>query len=638
MKKASGIILMLFISLHVYAQQAVEAYKSDNDKVLHPAYQQKHRAADDYDVIFYYLDLILDNTSSFVSGTAQIDLQITEPGLSVIELDMVDELSIDEVRVNGSVSSFTHEYDMLSIPLERAKQKSFLTVEVDYAGTPPYGMYNSTDNTLGETTTYSLSEPFDAMGWFPVKQDLTDKADSSRVYITVPENLKAASNGLLTGTSDMGEGQTRYEWESSYPIAYYLISVAVGNYQDYSFYAHPAEIEDSILIQNYIYDYPGYLDYYQDNIDETDDMIEALSSLLGIYPHHEEKYGHAVVKLNGGMEHQTMTSLGYFSFVLVAHELGHSWFGNYLTCASWQDIWINEGFAVYSEYLASQAVRTEAESREWLETNAYNSKEYDDGSVYVPFEDANNVSRIFDYTLSYKKGGMLVHMIRYLLDDDAMFFDVLQTHLDVYADSMATGDDFKNVLEDVSGMDFTDFFNQWYYGEGYPVYDVQWYQANDTLVISTNQTGSCFEAPLFTMPVEYMLHFEDGDSLLIKLPNNAAEEEYIIPEDRTISNIEFDPRLWLMADHSIEQITGIDEQKPACRMYPNPARNRLNIMIGRTADYDIEIRNVQGRLLHQEHFTGNSHSMDISFLSKGVYVFRISSDTNAVKTEKLIVN
>lgn len=532
--------------------------------------------------------------------------------------------------------SFTHDNNALTIPLSKSTNRSLHTVEVDYAGTPPYGMFNRTYAILNETTTYSLSEPYDAMGWFPVKQDLTDKADSSWVYVTVPDNLMAGSNGLLTDTTDMGNSTTRYEWKSKYPIDYYLISVAIGNYQDYSFYCYP-EGTDSVLVQNFIYDSPYYFSYYEDEILRTGEMIEVQSDYFGLYPHHAEKYGHCVVELNGGMEHQTMTSLGGFRFNLVAHELGHSWFGNYITCATWQDIWINEGFAVYSEYLTSQAMRTESASQAWLEQNALDAKNYDDGSVYVPFGELSDVERIFDYYLTYKKGGMLVHMIRYLLGDE-MFFDVLQSHLDIHGDSVATGEDFKSVLEDVSGMEFDAFFDQWYYGEGYPIYNIEWYQGNDTVYVNTIQEGSCPQAPLFTIPPEYMLYFENGDSLKVQLPQDDYSVINKIPENRIVDSLVFDPNLWLMQENTVQQVSSIPTEKIECSVYPNPTNSQLYVKPGKYGIYKLTISDIHGNTVKEISFTSHSIMMDLSALSRGVYILRIFTGENAFKTEKLVIN
>ncbi|MCH2231983.1 MAG: hypothetical protein MK105_16730 [Crocinitomicaceae bacterium] len=221
---------------------------------------------------------------------------------------------------------------------------------MDYDGIPPNGatnplggagMTNGSSPSWGNQVTWSLSEPFSAYEWWPCKQSLTDKADSVGIKITVPSTCKAGSNGVLENVVDLGNSLTRYEWKHRHPIDYYLVSVAVAQYVEYNVYANPTGAASPILIQNYIYDNPATLNNFQNDIDETVDFMELFAELYGPYPFEDEKYGHCMAPLSGGMEHQTMTTQGWFAKSLTAHELGHQWWGNNVTCASWADIWVN---------------------------------------------------------------------------------------------------------------------------------------------------------------------------------------------------------------------------------------------------------------------------------------------------------
>lgn len=631
--KYFAVLCLILVSTMMFAQWSepeIDQYKSQYEK----RFVQVHRSADDFDVHFYFLDVEMDNMSTQISGSVQIDLSVINPEASNITLDFDDAMTVDAVRVNALTVSYTHSGNIISIPLI-GKGLQDISLEIDFQGTPPYGMYNANDPDWNTRTTYSLSEPFDAMGWFPVKQDLTDKADSSWVFVTVPDNLMAGSNGLLDQVVDNGDGTETYQWKSSYPIAYYLISVSIGEYQDVSFYAHPEQTEDSILIQNYIYNASGYLSANEWSMNRTAPIMEVFCDKFGMYPHAEEKYGHCVAKFGGGMEHQTMTTIRDFSFSLVAHELGHSWFGNYITCATWQDIWINEGFAVYSELVADAELRTPAELRDHLENNMISAKMYDDGSVYVPFEEATSVSRIFDYYLTYKKGGMLVHMIRYLIDDDEVFFNVLHEHLAMYGDSVATGEDFRAVLEDVSGLDFETFFDEWYYGEGYPTYSANWYQHDGRVYIETSQTTSAAATPLFTIPLEYRLYFTDGDSLTVQLSQDALIVNHEIDETREVESISLDPDLWVICNTSVQEVVGVENDEIKYSVSPNPSEGIFTVELQTAEKITFSIYDASGKCVSSGFFRGGVQEVSLCNWPAGVYVLELSGESQ-VQRERIV--
>jgi len=262
----------------------------------------------------------------------------------------------------------------------------------------------------------------------------------------------------------------------------------------------------------------------------------------------EEKYGHYMWYPSGfsGMEHITMSGMRYFNTYLVSHELGHSWFGDNVTCATWSDIWINEGFATYTQYLVLEYLYSKASADSQMNSYMNYVMSVPDGSVYIPEEELNSVGRIFSTRLSYRKGGTLVHMIRFEMDNDSLFFRTLYEFQEQFKDSLATGLDFKNVCEEVSGLDFTDFFNQWYFGEGFPTFKVTWSQNEDTISMQVEQTTSTTTTPLFKTPVEYKFTYSSGADTTIRLKQNQNDTTYKIVIPFEISEIEVDPNNWLL--------------------------------------------------------------------------------------------
>jgi len=256
-------------------------------------------------------------------------------------------------------------------------------------------------------------------------------------------------------------------WKHRYPIVSYLVAFALTNYVEFTQYA--VVDGDSVPIVNYVY--PEDSAYFAWDSENTPEMIHLFDSLFGAYPFADEKYGHAQFSQGGGMEHQTMSFMQGLGHDLRAHELAHSWFGNKITLASWHDIFLNEGFATYSTGLSFENMYDGYWWDIWKSNTRNAAMMAPDGSVYV--EDTTDVSRIFSGRLSYNKGACLLHMLRWIMGDEA-FFSAVRNYISdpMLAFRFATVNDLKAHLESSANMDFTEFFADWYYGEGYPIYSI----------------------------------------------------------------------------------------------------------------------------------------------------------------------
>ncbi|HRS53450.1 MAG TPA: M1 family aminopeptidase [Bacteroidales bacterium] len=601
----------------------------------------------DYDVYFYFLDLNIERTSVYVSGNVSIYAKVVAPLLDTFVCELHSNLNVDSIKLNGQNVSFNHISDEIYVPVipNIATNTSF-SVQIFYKGTPPTGGFfsgisNATSPTWGNQVTWTLSEPFNAYQWWPCKQVLTDKADSAWIFITTNNQNKAGANGILTGITPMPNNKLRYEWKTRYPIAYYLISASVAKYIDYSIYAKPASlINDSILIQNFVYDNPSTLNYFKSQIDLTVDFINLYSDLYGLYPFWKEKYGHCMAPLGGGMEHQTMTTLGSFSFYLTCHELSHQWFGDNVTCASWSDIWINEGFADYSEYLAAQYLISQTEADNQMLNKHNNIMSQPGGSVYIPPYLAVDENRIFDQRLSYNKGGAIIHMIRFELQDDTVFFNVLKNFQAQFGKSVATGLDLKNVLETTSGKNFTDFFNQWYFGEGYPTFDIIWEYKNDTVYFSSTQFTSTTVTPLFKMLMEYKFVGPVGDTTIRVYQNNFINH-YKIPVSKPVTNIIVDPNNWVINGNGSVILNLKEPQNTLCfTVFPNPSENyiSLNLFDDNYKDcYSVNIYDMTGKLVFSKNYNEPNIIIDISKLFKGIYIVKAFNDRDSY-IKKIVKN
>ena len=470
---------------------------------------------------------------------------------------------------------------------------------------------------------------------------MRDKADSSFVAVTVPDTCKAGSNGVLINTVPLGNGFTRYEWKNKHAIDYYLISVAVAKYIEYSFYANPVGAPNPILIQNFIYDNPQTFNYFQNQINETADFMELFYDLYGPYPFEDQKYGHCMAPIGGGMEHQTMTTQGSFSKGLTAHELAHQWWGNNVTCASWSDIFINEGFASYSEYVMLENLYPAEKVQHMLDVHD-NVLSQTGGSVW--FSDTLNENRIFNGRLSYDKGSGIIHSIRYLMNNDSLFFAGLREFQNDFKDSVARGIDFRNKMQEISSINYTPFFEQWYFGEGYPTYSIRWKQIGQDLLLELKHTASKPSVtPTFTNPIDLRFIRQGMNDTLIRFDVASNSQQFYISNFGTLSaTITIDPQNWIInnlgtiiQDNSLVNLTEVMENNTALTIVPNP-NNGIFTIGNQQANCWVSVFNMQGKNILNKLLAPNE-LIDLQDFGKGTYLLEIKNSVNSeAKTLKLL--
>ena len=651
-KNTSLLIVFNFITILLFAQENATTCSKETKqhKLLKTATLNASQIVETekYDVHFYSLNLNMTNTSSYLSGTAEIHAK-ANTNLDSALFELYPSMIISEVRVNGLVVNFSRLGTAVKAPVNSSANQNFV-LKISYSGNPPTaqtnplggsGMTAGTSPSWGNKVVWSLSEPFSAYEWFPCKQSLRDKADSSFVAVTVPDTCKAGSNGVLINTVPLGNGFTRYEWKNKHAIDYYLISVAVAKYIEYSFYANPVGAPNPILIQNFIYDNPQTFIYFEDEINETADFIELFYDLYGPYPFEDQKYGHCMAPIGGGMEHQTMTTQGSFSKGLTAHELAHQWWGNSVTCASWSDIFINEGFASYSEYLMLENLYPSEKVQHMLDVHD-NVLSQTGGSVW--FSDTLNENRIFNGRLSYDKGSGIIHSIRYLMNNDSLFFAGLREFQNDFKDSVARGIDLRNKMQEISGINYTPFFEQWYFGEGYPTYSIRWKQIGQDLLLELKHTASKPSVtPTFTNPIDLRFIRQGMSDTLIRFDVAANSQQFYISNFGTLSStITVDPQNWIInnlgtiiQDNSLVNLTEVLENNTALTIVPNP-NNGIFTIGNQQANCWVSVFNMQGKNILNKQLAPNE-LIDLQDFGKGTYLLEIKNSENSeAKTLKLI--
>jgi aminopeptidase N len=513
--------------------------KAERFEKLRLAETRQTESQTGYDVSFYSLDLSIDPSAETISGAVEISGSVTAAFLSTVDIDLDDNMTVSAVTWTGGTLSFTHPEDLLVVTLDRTyTQGELFSFTVHYSGTPDpsYGAFGF-DTHNGDPMIWSLSEPFGARCWWPCKDVPSDKADSVDVRITVPEALVVASNGTLLSETDNGATKTYY-WRERYPISTYLVSVAIHPYVVYSDWYRYAP-SDSMEIKFFVF--PDHYSAVQPTYAMTKDMITVFADLFGEYPFLDEKYGHAEFTWGGGMEHQTITSLGSWNEYLIAHELAHQWWGDMVTCDDFHHVWLNEGFATYSEALWSEAVYGVAQYQEDMENAQY----FGPGTIYVPNTDDWN--RIFHSGLSYNKGSWVLHMLRHVVRDSD-FFEILRTY---YADSRyqyatVTTEQFRDLCEEVSGMELDWFFHEWIYEERYPMYSYDWtFSPNGGLynvALTLRQLQTNFT---FTMPVDVTITTTAGDTTVV-VWNDLPLQEFTLTVQGEPTAVALDKDQWIL--------------------------------------------------------------------------------------------
>jgi aminopeptidase N len=600
-----------------------------------------------YDVGYYKLDLEVNPTNQTISGNVTCKARIAEPNVTEIYYDLTNPLIVDSVLLNGNRTTFTTGSNKLNISLQGTfNQNDNFTTVVYYHGTPGSSGFGSFvfGSHLGTPTIWTLSEPYGAKDWWPVKDTPEDKADSADFWITVSTSLTPVSNGKLMEILNNGDGTHTYKWKSCYPIAQYLLSMAITNYAQYTNYYHYSQT-DSMPINHFLY--PENLNANIPQLDKTPNMIEIYSDKFGQYPFLKEKYGHAQFGWRGGMEHQTISSMGGFSDGLISHELAHMWYGDKITCKDWHHIWLNEGFATYGE-----AVIVE----DWYGKSGYNNQiaiEMDSaktakGSIWV--QDISTVGQIFNNARSYAKGAVVLHMLRGIVGD-SLFFNILRSYTSDpnVAYGVAVTEDFQAIAESISGLDLDYFFQEWIYGENYPKYSVVWSTHNiaDNLydlslkIVQTTNTNPKY----FTMPIQIKVNFAGGDTL-ITVFNNAMIQNFNVTVNGMPTSISVDPNNWILK--TINLITTDIENDPALNSfsleqnYPNPFNPTtfIKFSLPQASKVNLSVYNSLGELVsvlaHGEYEEGIYEKVfDASSFASGIYIYVLRAE-NTVLKQKMV--
>ncbi len=496
------------------------------------------------DVKHYTLKIDLFPLQKRIKGDVTITMRLNDPGMKNIVLNFYDNLEIKKVEVNGVNAEYSREEKILSISRTPDNSDS-ADIRVVYSGTPHslgFGSFNFGEDN-GLPYVYTLSEPIYASTWFPCV-DLPDDKALADIYVTNDSSDVSVSNGKLIEVKTVKERRT-YHWKTFYPVSTYLIAIYSAPYKTYS-EKYISTTRDTLPLLYYAL--PDEFENAKRDFADHQDYLKTFENLFGPYPFLKEKYSIAEFWWeSGAMENQTMTGIGsqfitgmkLFRDMLI-HELAHHWWGDAVGPKTWKDIWLNEGFATYSEALYWE---TQSDSTALQSTMKAKFGTFEKGTLYNP-------GNYLFGSLVYDKGAWVLHMLRKEVGTE-IFFKILREYFKKYEYSNASTEDFKNICEKISGKNLTSFFNQWIYkGEG--IIELQcdwnsnWTGKDFSTTISIKQLQKGYD--IYKFPLDIKMIFENGnDSLTSTEYVSSKSKEIVLHSSRKPSKVELDPNHWLLA-------------------------------------------------------------------------------------------
>ncbi|MET0760261.1 MAG: M1 family aminopeptidase [Flavobacterium sp.] len=587
-----------------------------------------------YDVTYHKLEFTVNPAVYNISGKVTTTFTALS-NMSTVTFDFYKKstspFTISSVKKDGVNLSFVHNSShelVITLPATLNSGNS-ATVEIIYNGAPSTAESAFTIGThSGASILYTLSEPYGARDWWPCKQDLNDKVNSIDVFITAPSQYVSVSNGIEPTAPVINGANKTTHFHHGYPIPAYLIAMAVTNYSVFNQQGGLGTVGSPFFpIVNYIY--PETATSTQTSLAVTPTIINLFETLIGNYPFRNEKYGHAQFGWGGGMEHTTVSFMGGWSRSLIAHEMAHQWFGDKITCGTWKDIWLNEGITEYMSGIVVENLDGASSFVSWKNSKINNITSQTTGNLYLTDTQITDVNTIFSSRITYNKGSMVTNMIRFKMGD-TNFFQALRNYLadPALAYGYALTPQFKAHLETVSGLSFTEFFNDWVYNQGYPIYNITAHNSGaGQVTIQINQTQSITNSAqtgyvsYFEMPVPIRLTGGSGEQLDVVLDNTTNGQSFVVPVGFIVTGVEFDPNKNIISKNNTTTLgTENFALAQSIKIYPNPTSDILNI--GLPASMNLEKVRIYNNL-GQTIIENTSTIVPVSSLSSGVHFVEI---------------
>jgi aminopeptidase N len=581
--------------------------------------------------------------------------------LNSINLNAVNtSLTIDSVRLlSGTVLNYTHTGNIINVTLDRTYNPG------EYVSVKIYFRHNSVaDNGfyVSNGMVFTDNPPEGARKWFPCWDKPSDKATVD-ITAKVPLGARLGSNGRLADSTVTGD-TIYYHWISRDPVATYLTVMTgkMGYLMDKIYWHKLSNPNDSIL--TLFYSNSGENFSSIKNLMNT--AMTFFSQKFGEYPF--EKNGFATIQAGagfqwGGMENQSLVSLypNYWNENTVIHEFSHQWFGDLVTCGTWADIWLNEGFATFMESIWKE--RTGGYSAYKTDILSKRNTYFNNNGgfpLYVPawVNWTPNIDSLYHVGIEYNKGACVLHLIRYVLGD-TMFFNMMYSYATDTVNfkyKNATTQEFNAKINQVAGDNYDWFFNSWVYQPNHPIYSNNYSIGNlgggnwkiDFLAKQT-QTNAGF----FQIPIKLKISFATGSDTVIKVMNNTNNQLFSFPFARQPIALVFDPDndiiLKIATTIGVSQISSVVLEKYELEQnYPNPFNPTTKIKYcvpsnvkRETSNIKLVVFDVTGKevmtLVNEKQEAGTYEvTFDGSNLASGIYFYQLKTD-NFIETKRMIL-
>lgn len=600
--------------------------------------------------------------------------------ISQVSFDFNNVHTIDSVTYHGTkltagnIVWSTSKILQLTFPAAIALTGTQDSLTIFYRGTPPAVSGQALGYQKGGTSSnnyiYTLSESYEDRDWWPCKHNMQDKIDSMDIIVSVPSAFWVAANGKLIDSSISGTSRI-FKFKHRYPIASYLVSLGVAKYNRY--YRTPVNI-GSVNVPVVYNLFPGKTNSKVNSIlsalDKSRTELVQFSNKYGDYPFKNEKHGYYEFGFGGGMEHQTFSGMGssaLTSWSIIAHELSHQWFGDKVTCATWNDLWINEGFARYNEILAAELVTGLTNAVTYRGSIKTAARAVTTTPIYiVDASSSNTIWTTNNDNAVYERGAMVVSMMRTLLGD-TKFFQACRDYLNdtLLAYKAAGTADVERNFENQFGADMSHFYNAWIYGYGTPSYTVNWSTTGNNITVQLNQTRSTGSSvSYFPMPVvlkvansgntvsTFLTMYDRGDSIFIAgngIGAGFAGKKASFNLTFAPATVSFDPNNVTMATGTttksstplsmiIDNSTGIKFTNKV-NIYPNPVSNELLVMRNAVvANSLLQVVDMSGKTIFKMKAGNAVEKINVEKFTAGTYLLQVIENGVITDVKKFVVS